>query len=272
MLEKKLLIYDKNYQTPQQIKTIFAETDYLLDYCQKQQQPLLHFWQTSPTVICGLRDKHLDHLASGLRYLHQENYHLIIRNSGGLAVISDPGVLNVSLLLPHAEDFSIDQGYELMLQLVQACLPNITLTHYEVTNSYCPGSFDLVINHQKFAGIAQRRQHHSLAIMAYISINGNQKKRGQVIQHFYQLANQTHNSAYPQVEPNSMATLRNLTGQDYDVQQFKQLFLQKCQQQATTATLSAQQLQQLPDYTATITTKLSQQQRLNHIIEESLYD
>ena len=44
----------------------------------------------------------------------------IVRNSGGLAVVLDEGVLNISLIFPETEKgIDINRGYDTMWQLIQ---------------------------------------------------------------------------------------------------------------------------------------------------------
>ncbi|UQS82312.1 lipoate--protein ligase [Bombilactobacillus folatiphilus] len=268
MIEKNCLLYDVKYQTSNQLLTIFPQIDYLLHYCQSHNQPLIHFWQTTPTVILGLRDKHLDHLSEGIQYLKAQNYQVLLRNAGGLAVVSDPGVMNLSLLLPDATNLSIDQAYFLMFKLIQASFTNLKIDHYEVKTSYCPGSFDLVVNHQKIAGIAQRRNQNAVAIMAYLSIQGNQQQRGEVLQHFYQLANHQKNPRYPAVDPTSMANLAAFDSHELTIAQFKQHILKVIKQHANCQLLTERQLTHQMDYTSFLQQKLIQQQHLNQAIME----
>ncbi len=46
-------------------------------------------------------------------------------------------------------------------------------------------TYDLSIKGRKFAGLAQRIYQEAIAISAYISVSGNQVKRGQVVADFY---------------------------------------------------------------------------------------
>ena len=83
-----------------------------------------------------------------------------MRNSGGLAVVLDEGVLNVSIILPEAKYLiDIPTGYEVMLAFVELLFPEADgkIEAYEIIGSYCPGSYDLSIDGKKFAGISQRK-------------------------------------------------------------------------------------------------------------------
>ena len=55
-----------------------------------------------------------------IEFLQEQGYQSIVRNSGGLAVVLDEGVLNISLIFPEAEKgIDINRGYDAMWQLIQ---------------------------------------------------------------------------------------------------------------------------------------------------------
>lgn len=88
----------------------FALTDAFITHAGETGQPMIHFWQTSPLVILGMMDTKLGHFDKAYPLFKQYNHDTIVRNSGGLGVISDPGVLNVSLIYPSKERrLSIDE-------------------------------------------------------------------------------------------------------------------------------------------------------------------
>ncbi|WP_461214657.1 lipoyl protein ligase domain-containing protein [Lacticaseibacillus sp. GG6-2] len=168
-----------------------------------------HFWTLEHTVILGMQDLRMPELEAGLTALG--DWHYFIRNSGGLGVVTDDQVLNFSLFLP-ASDLSIAAAYQLMADLIAASLPEVTVTTGEITRSYCPGTYDLSINGQKFAGIAQRRTSQGIAIMAYLSVCGDQTARGRLMQDFYTNGKATTAPKfhYPVVDPRSMNSLDTL--------------------------------------------------------------
>lgn len=91
--------------------------------------------------------------ALGRRYFlfKENNFNVIVRNSGGLAVVLDEGVLNVSLLFQETEKgIDIDLGYDTMWHLIQEMLKDydVTIEAKEIVGSYCPGSYDLSIRDQ----------------------------------------------------------------------------------------------------------------------------
>lgn len=78
----------------------FAHTNALLAHPELHPPLMLHFWTADQTVILGMQDLKLPQLGHGLPVLSGEQYGVFVRNSGGLAVIADSGVLNVSLFYP----------------------------------------------------------------------------------------------------------------------------------------------------------------------------
>lgn len=217
--------------------THFALTDALITSAGETKQPLLHFWQTPPLAILGMMDTKIGYFEKGLEVLKQANHDVVIRNSGGLGVVSDPGVLNVSLIYPTGEErLSIDQGYELMLDFIQSTFSDFPqlIEAYEISQSYCFGDYDLSINGQKIAGISQRRIKDGVAIMIYISINGNQNKRAQMLREFYEKGRDGSEPAgrYPDILPEVMTTLENAYQTIFSVADVKKRMLQQFDWQA----------------------------------------
>lgn len=215
-------IYQKNDFTP------FALTDILTEYSKKNNQNFLHFWQYEQTVILGMKDTRTPYFHEGIQELIKAGYQPIVRNAGGLGIISDQGVLNISLIFPQNEQekISIDAAYEKMLTLTRLAFPTVSIEAFEVTHSYCPGTYDLSINGKKFAGIAQRRIKNGISVMMYVSVNGAQQTRGQAMKRFYQeaLKEDFGTDGYPAVVPESMATLADLLETPLTIEDVKQQF------------------------------------------------
>lgn len=209
----------------------FALTDSLLRYAGKYQKNILHFWPTSNLVILGMMDTKLPYFKDALAVIEQYAKPYIVRNSGGLAVVGDDGVLNFSLILPEdpQQKMAINTGYDYMLQLINDSLKQYGKTSqaYEIKDSYCPGDYDLSIDGKKFAGISQRRLKNGVAIMIYISVNGDQAKRAELIRDFYQagLKGETVKWHFPKVDPAAMATLEDLLHISLTVDEMKKLIL-----------------------------------------------
>jgi len=220
----------------------FAYTNALLWLTAERQQPLVHFWQLSQTVILGLLDQRLPQLSAGLTGLRDAGYHVMVRNSGGLAVVADAGVLNVSLFLPAQRDtYSITAAYQLMVDYAQAVWPTLPIVIGEITRSYCPGDYDLSVNGRKIAGMSQRRTANALVIMLYVSIDGDQVARSQLIRQFYQTGLAGHrDDRFPDIDSDVMTTVTTELGTPQTIIQAKQRFMAVLQNYGTldTTTLS----------------------------------
>lgn len=225
--QKPFLLFDSE-STPFALTPLspFALTDAFIQHTVATQQPILHFWSTDPLVILGMMDTKLPKFEPALSVLKEAQHEYVVRNSGGLAVVSDPGVLNLSLVFPEEDQrISINEGYRRMHYLIEQTFKAYgkTIDAIEIPDSYCPGEYDLSIAGRKIAGISQRRIKGGVAIMIYLSVNGNQIKRGELIQSFYQkgLAGKETKWKFPEVRPDSMTTLEEAFNTPFSVVQVK---------------------------------------------------
>lgn len=218
----------------------FSLADSLLNYAGKNQKRAIHFWPTKDLVILGMMDTKLPYFKDALDTIEAYQYSYMVRNSGGLAVVGDEGVLNFSLVLPESEErkLTIDEGYHYMFCLINDSIKAYgkKIEAYEIVDSYCPGDFDLSINGKKFAGISQRRLKKGVAIMIYISVNGNQTKRAAMIKDFYAqgLKGETVKWHFPKVDPAVMSTLEDLLGVSLTVAEMKEKILSTLTQHGCT--------------------------------------
>jgi len=197
--------------------TYFALTDALIAYAGKFDQPIIYFWPTKELVFLGMVDTKLPYIQSALPILSSNNYDYVVRNAGGLAVVSDPGVLNFSMIFPEDHDrLSINEAYDRMYNLISVVLNpyNVRVDAIEIEESYCPGDYDLSIHGKKIAGIAQRRVKGGISVMIYLSVNGDQQNRAKMIRDFYDTGLQGEDSGYdyPNIKPSVMTTLEDVLG------------------------------------------------------------
>ncbi|UZD46903.1 lipoate--protein ligase family protein [Peribacillus frigoritolerans] len=188
-------------------------------------------WVHHRTIVMGIQDTKLPFLKKGLDYLEEHGFRAIVRNSGGLAVVLDEGVLNFSLIFPENEQkIEINRGYDAMWKLVQLMFSDfpVKMEAREIVGSYCPGSYDLSINGQKFAGISQRRIRNGVAVQIYLCVNGSGAERASLVKGFYDAAkgNAETKFAYPDIVPSVMASLTELLGVQLSVQDVMLRFLQ----------------------------------------------
>lgn len=180
-------------------------------------------WVHADTIVLGIQDTRLPYISDGLQYLKGRNYEYIVRNSGGLAVVLDEGVLNLSIILPEQEKgIDINRGYDAMWTLIQEMFADFerSIEAREIVGSYCPGSYDLSIDGKKFAGISQRRLRGGVAVQIYLCVTGGGSERAKVIQEFYDRATKGEETkfSYPKIKPRVMASLSELFGVPLTVQ------------------------------------------------------
>lgn len=190
-------------------------------YChlvgQQLSIPTIRTWVHQETVVLGIQDHRLPYLSQANELLKNEGYQSIVRNSGGLAVVLDKGVLNISMILSeHDHSIDISAGYEIMLTFVRYLFPEAgdRIKAYEIEGSYCPGSYDLSIDGLKFAGISQRRLRQGIAVQVYLCIEGSGSQRAELIRKLYEtgLQGETTKFKYPNIKPEVMASLTELLG------------------------------------------------------------
>ncbi|MFD1064567.1 lipoate--protein ligase family protein [Oceanobacillus locisalsi] len=205
----------------------FAVDDALaISVSEETSPPVVRLWVHADTIVLGIPDSRLPHITDGMAFLDKNHHRGIVRNSGGLAVALDEGVLNISLIIPGADKLSIYDCYEAMVRFVQAMFADVTdaIEAYEIVGSYCPGDYDLSIDGKKFAGISQRRVKKGISVQIYLDIEGNSQARASLIRDFYHIAKQNKETTftYPEVNPDVMASLSELLGVSLTVEEAKQ--------------------------------------------------
>ncbi|MER2000426.1 MAG: biotin/lipoate A/B protein ligase family protein [Lysinibacillus sp.] len=178
--------------------------------------PTVRTWIHNESVVLGIQDHRLPNIDAATQFLVTQGFAPIVRNSGGLAVVLDPGVLNISLVFKDTDRISIDVAFEFMVDLIKRLLPELAdrIEVYEIVGSYCPGTYDLSIGGQKFAGISQRRMQNGIAVQIYLCVEGSGSERAELIRQFYNIGLQGGEPkyTYPTVHPEVMASLQQLSG------------------------------------------------------------
>lgn len=213
-------------------------------------------WVHEKTVSLGIQDSKLPDIDKGIAFLQEQGYRVVVRNSGGLAVVLDSGVLNLSIVLPDAErGIAIERGYETMFTLIKDMFVDCkeVIEAKEIVHSYCPGSYDLSIQGQKFAGISQRRMAKGVAVQIYLAVDGDQTARSTLIRDFYTISGKDKQAKYtfPDVDPKVMGTLSDLMKENMDVNScLVRLFnsLRHYAGELVSGTLTAEELDLFPAY------------------------
>ncbi|WP_019121181.1 lipoate--protein ligase family protein [Brevibacillus massiliensis] len=179
-------------------------------------EPTVHIWRHQRAFVLGSRDWKLPQVQEAIKWLQGQGYSVTVRNSGGAAVPLDPGVVNLSLILPNRQgSLDVQRHFVLMAELIRQSLERwaCRVSTGEVSGSYCPGEFDVSVNGKKFCGIAQRRQTRAVIIQAFVLAEGSGEARGRLVKAFYERAAGGSSSAdHPIVEPASMSSLSERLG------------------------------------------------------------
>ncbi|MCP3027525.1 lipoate--protein ligase family protein [Halobacillus sp. A5] len=186
-------------------------------------------WVHHDTIVLGIPDARLPYISEAIDYLKEEGYQVVVRNSGGLAVVLDEGVLNLSLIFPDAKNVNIHDGYDAMVEFIRHLFADLTsnIEAYEITQSYCPGTYDLSIGGKKFAGISQRRVKRGSAVQIYLDVTGSGAERAALLRNFYKvgLNGVPTRFQYPDIDPSVMASLNELLGADLTVEDVRSRIL-----------------------------------------------
>lgn len=198
---------------------------------QQMTNATIRTWVHHEAVVLGIQDHRLPHIEQGMVQLRNAGYEPIVRNSGGLAVVLDAGVLNISIVLGEQMPLSINAAFDVMVDFIRILFPEVAhkIKAYEIVGSYCPGSYDLSIDGKKFAGISQRRMKNGIAIQIYLCVEGNGSQRAELIRDFYEAGLQGEETKfqYPVITPNVMASLQELTGEMVTVKEVNERIRQQ---------------------------------------------
>jgi octanoyl-[GcvH]:protein N-octanoyltransferase len=210
-------------------------------------------WVHHQTIVLGIQDTKLPFLKQGIDVLKEHQFQAIVRNSGGLAVVLDEGVLNLSLVFPEKDrKIEINRGYDTMWELIKHMFKDfeVEIEAREIVGSYCPGSYDLSIAGKKFAGISQRRIRNGVAVQIYLCVSGSGQDRAQLIKDFYQaaIAGGETKYIYPDIQPEVMASLEELLGTTLTVPNVMQRFLYVLQEHSEQVILQDLTLEEQPLY------------------------
>jgi octanoyl-[GcvH]:protein N-octanoyltransferase len=186
---------------------------------------IVRFWSTEG-IILGKMDTLLPQFEKGLKHISGLKINTLIRKAGGLAVVCDKGILNLSILFSkdHPEIGGLNESYDFAVNLLKHLLQDyhLIIEEGEISNSYCPGKYDLSVRGKKFAGMAQYRSKEAVMVMITLCVSGNQANRCELIRDFYSLANPLMDPKYPEIDLNSMITLSELTNKPVTVHALKE--------------------------------------------------
>ncbi|WP_025728163.1 lipoate--protein ligase family protein [Atopobacter phocae] len=214
---------------------------------QEPTEGIIHFWPIQRMVLLGMTDTRLPHLNDALTVLKDADYPTVVRSAGGLGIVMDEGILSFSIILPNPSNMmSIEAGYEWLVSFINKWLATYDLNAqaFEIPTSYCPGTYDLSINGLKIAGLAQRRYKQGIGLMFYLSVNGPQRTRGELMRAFYDAGLKQEETPfhYPNIDPDSMTSLERILGQSLDMKRVQLEFAQTLQSYGLVDTIEFDQI------------------------------
>lgn len=195
----------------------------------KPQTLIVRFWSTQG-VILGKMDTMLPEFEKGLKVLENAGHKTLVRKSGGLAVVCDSGILNLTFIFSKESQLigGLNESYDFGVQLMRHLLhdTHMDIQEGEISNSYCPGKYDLSVKGKKIAGMAQYRSKDTVMLMVTLCVSGQQQKRCALIKNFYDIANPMKDPKYPDIDMRSMETISSLTHKAFTVSSIKESMIQ----------------------------------------------
>mgnify|MGYP001945237303 CR=1 FL=1 len=173
-------------------------------------------------INMGLDDTRAPFFHDGVQHYLDNGYTVGTRNSGGRSVANDLGVLNFSLILQN--NLSGAENYMMFFNFLKDALKPLNLEFKvgQVDGAYCPGKFDISVNGKKVAGTAQRRIGNRVLVGCYLSVNGDQNKRSQIISDFYKITQDVI-----EVFPEKLTTLQDEMKKPLEVETVKNLLIEQ---------------------------------------------
>lgn len=184
----------------------------------EEEEMILHMFQHKG-INMGLDDTKLEKFDQGLLYYEKMGESVVIRNSGGRSIVADEGVLSMSLVFRSKK--SMHDNYDYYGQFIIDALRPLTqdIKVGEIKGACCPGKTDMSINGRKFCGTAQKKIKDSVALVCYISVNGDQLRRNRLVKGFYD-ACETDEVI---IDLDAMDSLSNLIGYEVSIDQIAKL-------------------------------------------------
>lgn len=140
-----------------------------------ESPPLLRIWENDRALVVPkwrLQGQRVKSIVDR----HGQEWPICPRGSGGTAVVHGPGTLNVSLILPlrARHQPSIVDAYKSWLALFGAALGDaydIAVDAASIQGAFCTGSYDVVADGRKLAGVAQARRRGGVVVHGTVLVN-----------------------------------------------------------------------------------------------------
>lgn len=143
-----------------------------------------------PYILLGPKDRRLPRLDSAVQWLKAQGYPVFMRIGGGSAVLLDRECLSFAVSRP-CRDFTVweDNFRSMSLGVIDGLSSiGIRCTFGRAKGSYCEGPFDLVVDGQKIAGIAQAIRGGFALVSGMLLIRQDPLATTALLQEFYRRA------------------------------------------------------------------------------------
>jgi len=124
--------------------------------------PTYRLWVSPPSLVVSRRDTRLPAFADASGKMTAAGWPIIVRDTGGSAVVLGPGVLNLSMVMPRSllagqPGTAMELVYDWLCEPVRRTLSTLGIqtAFASVPGSFCDGRFNLVVDNKKIAGTAQ---------------------------------------------------------------------------------------------------------------------
>jgi lipoate-protein ligase A len=149
----------------------------LLESALRIREPaeIVRIWTNRRCIVTPRRQLALPAFSEAAQAMAVAGWPVVLRRSGGTAIVHRPGVLNISLIRIEAEDAQgIQAHYRTFLWLLtRACAEiDIDCDTGRAPGAYCDGEYNLLVHGRKVGGTAmfRRRAGASVATLVHASI------------------------------------------------------------------------------------------------------
>lgn len=122
-------------------------------------RPQLLLWQAAePSLVVPKSWARREGFAGISAACREDGWPLILRSSGGGGVPQGPGTINLAMVLPVPDGFTLEDGYCLICGGIADALKrfNIESDTGSVDGAFCDGAWNITVAGKKLAGTAQR--------------------------------------------------------------------------------------------------------------------